>query len=117
LFVFLKREARLMNQTRSTTTVPPAARNGTGAATDTPTPPAKPAAAVEPLLVPASVAGPMCGRSVASWWRDVSAGRCPAPVKLGGRTLWRVADLRLWVELGCPPRKEFEARMVAKKRS
>jgi hypothetical protein len=67
------------------------------------------AAAVEPLLVPANVAGSMCGRSEASWWRDHAAGRCPAPLKLGGRTLWRVEDLRLWVALGCPARREFEA--------
>jgi predicted DNA-binding transcriptional regulator AlpA len=65
--------------------------------------------AVAPLLVPADVAGPMCGRSVASWWRDHAAGRIPAPVKLGGRTLWRVAELRAWVEAGCPDRRTWEA--------
>jgi predicted DNA-binding transcriptional regulator AlpA len=68
-----------------------------------------PAAAPEPLLVPASVAGPMCGRSEPSWWRDLSAGRIPAPVRLGGSTLWRVPELRAWVEAGCPPRREWEA--------
>src|SRR5215510_12160845 len=41
-------------------------------------------------LVGADVAGPMCGRSEASWWRDHAAGRVPAPVNLGGSTLWRV---------------------------
>lgn len=35
------------------------------------------------------------GRSPASIWRDVKAGRCPAPVKAGPRsTRWRVGDLR-----------------------
>jgi prophage regulatory protein len=72
--------------------------------------------AIEPLLVPATVAGPMCGRAVASWWRDCAAGRCPAPLKVGGRTLWRVADLRMWVALGCPSRDEFEARKEAAER-
>jgi hypothetical protein len=57
----------------------------------------------------------MCGRSEASWWRDHAAARIPAPIKLGGRTLWRVEDLRLFVSWGCPPRKEFEARKAAKK--
>jgi predicted DNA-binding transcriptional regulator AlpA len=69
-----------------------------------PTPPV-----VETLLVPSDVAGPMCGRSEASWWRDHAAGRIPAPVKLGGRTLWRVEELRRWVEAGCPCRKTWEA--------
>ena len=64
---------------------------------------------VEVLLVPAEVAGLMCGRSEASWWRDHAAGRIPAPVKLGGRTLWRVEELRRWVEAGCPDRRTWVA--------
>jgi predicted DNA-binding transcriptional regulator AlpA len=65
---------------------------------------------LEALLVPADVAGPLCGRSEASWWRDHAAGRVPAPVKLGGRTLWRVEELRRWVAAGCPDRRDWEAR-------
>jgi predicted DNA-binding transcriptional regulator AlpA len=35
------------------------------------------------------------GRSPASIWRDVKAGRCPAPISAGPRcTRWRVGDLR-----------------------
>jgi predicted DNA-binding transcriptional regulator AlpA len=62
-----------------------------------------------PLLVPAEVAGPMCGRSEASWWRDSAAGRIPAPIKLGHSTLWRVEELQSWIEAGCPDRKTWEA--------
>src|SRR6516225_1714104 len=65
--------------------------------------------AIESLLVPANVAGPLCGRSEASWWRDHAAKRIPAPIRLGGRTLWRVQELREWVEAGCPDRKTWEA--------
>jgi predicted DNA-binding transcriptional regulator AlpA len=65
--------------------------------------------AVEPLLVPAAVAGPMCGRSKASWWRDCAAGRTPAPIKLAGSTLWSVEELKLWIAHSCPPRKVWEA--------
>jgi predicted DNA-binding transcriptional regulator AlpA len=68
-----------------------------------------PTAAPAPLLVGADVAGPMCGRSEASWWRDHAAGRIPAPVRLGGRTLWRAAELAAWVEAGCPCRRMWEA--------
>jgi prophage regulatory protein len=64
---------------------------------------------LEVLLVPSHVAGPMCGRSEASWWRDHAAGRIPAPIKIGGRTLWRVEELRAWVEAGCPDRRTWEA--------
>jgi predicted DNA-binding transcriptional regulator AlpA len=66
-------------------------------------------ASQDTLLVPANVAGPMCGRSEASWWRDHAASRIPTPVKLGGRTLWRVLELRDWVEAGCPDRRTWEA--------
>ena len=34
------------------------------------------------------------GRSRASVWRDVAAGRLPAPAKVGGSTRWRVGDVR-----------------------
>lgn len=65
--------------------------------------------AVDVCLLPARVAGPRYGRSVASWWRDLAAGRIPAPVKLGGRTLWRADELRRWAEAGCPDRRTWEA--------
>jgi len=39
----------------------------------------------------------------ATIYRHVSAGRMPAPLKLGRRTLWRAAELRAWVEAGMPP--------------
>ena len=55
-----------------------------------------------PLLMPAGEAASLCGRSKASWWRDHAAKRVPAPIKLGGRTFWRVEELRRWVEAGMP---------------
>src|SRR5262245_35799282 len=74
----------------------------------------QPVSFAEPLLVGAAEAGRLCGRSEASWWRDHAAGRIPAAVKLGGRTLWRVEELRRWVEAGCPPRKTWEALRAQK---
>src|SRR5262245_54826392 len=64
--------------------------------------------AVEPLLVNTDQAAALCAISPASWFRLKSDGKTPAPVKLGGRTLYRLADLKLWVSLGCPDRKTFE---------
>lgn len=35
--------------------------------------------------------------STATWWRLVSAGHAPAPIKLGpGVTAWRLSDLEAW---------------------
>jgi predicted DNA-binding transcriptional regulator AlpA len=64
-------------------------------------------------MVDAKDAAAMCGISSATWYRHKAAGKTPAPVKLGGRVLYRVEDLTLWVALGCPDRKTFEARKAA----
>ncbi len=73
------------------------------------------APALEPLLIPASVAGPLCGRSEASWWRDHASKRVPAPLKLGGSTLWRTQELREWVAANCPDRPTWEALRTAQR--
>jgi hypothetical protein len=77
------------------------------------TPEAEPAAgapALEPLLLPAPAAARLCGVSAATWHRQRAAGKIgPAPVRLGGRGLWRVAELRDWVEAGCPDRRTWNA--------
>lgn len=31
--------------------------------------------------------------SPATWWRGVRSGRFPKPVKIGGRTIWAIADI------------------------
>ena len=53
---------------------------------------------------------------------------CPAPVRIpparrgkragvsGGSPRWRVDDLKLWAELGCPDRRTFEAEKKARER-
>ena len=62
------------------------------------------------LLVAAPDAARLCGISRATWHRLRSAGKIgPAPIRLGGRVLWRVEELREWVRCGCPPRREWEA--------
>jgi predicted DNA-binding transcriptional regulator AlpA len=69
-----------------------------------PTPPA-----VELLLAPAPGAASLCGISEASWYRLKAAGKLPAPVKLGGRVLWRVEELRRWCAEGCPDLRTWQA--------
>lgn len=69
----------------------------------------KPAPRVEPLAVAAKQAASMCGVSTAMWWKMKNSGRCPAPVKLGRRLLWRVEDLRQWVADGCPAPSAWKA--------
>ena len=65
-----------------------------------------------PLLLSAGQAAALCGVSRRTWWALHAAGRTPLPVRLGRRTLWRVAGpggLEAWVAAGCPPRDRWEA--------
>jgi hypothetical protein len=73
--------------------------------------------ASEPLLVDTHEAATRCGVSLATWHRLKAAEKTPAPLRLIGKVLYRTADLQLWVALGCPPRKEFEARRAVSNRS
>ena len=63
-----------------------------------------------PLLVSTKQAAAMCGKSLRTWRTWDSAGWIPQPVRIGRSTLWRLDELREWVEAGCPRRKEWEAR-------
>lgn len=72
-------------------------------------PDAPPTPTVEPLLVGAKTAAPLCGVGVATWWRWLALDRIPNPVRVGGKTLWRRAELVAWVEAGCPCRRIWEA--------
>jgi predicted DNA-binding transcriptional regulator AlpA len=71
------------------------------------------APAVQPLLVPAPEAARLCGVSEATWYRLKAAGKTPNPIRLGGKVLYRLEDLKLWLVLGCPDRKTFEAHKSA----
>jgi predicted DNA-binding transcriptional regulator AlpA len=44
--------------------------------------------------VPVQVVSDLYGRSRASIWRDVKAGRIPAPVHIGRSARWVVGELR-----------------------
>lgn len=71
--------------------------------------PASLPAGIEPLLVPAPQAARLSGVSEATWWRLHAAAKVPHPLKLGGRTLWSLEELRRWVGAGCPDRKTWDA--------
>ena len=66
---------------------------------------------VPALLVSAEVAAGLCGVSVRTWCRLDASGRVPRPVLLGRKMKrWQREDLVRWIEAGCPPRREWEAR-------
>lgn len=56
---------------------------------------------IEPLLVDVPGAGRILGISRAAVYRLRAAGKLPAPVKLGGKVMYRLSDLREFVACGC----------------
>lgn len=61
------------------------------------------------VLIGAKEAAAMCSIGRSTWLRNVSAGKTPRPVTLGGRTLWRVQELLEWISAGCPGQALWEA--------
>lgn len=53
-------------------------------------------------LLTAAESAEMAGVAKRSWWRYVSSGRAPTPVRLGGAVRWRRAELAEWIATGCP---------------
>jgi predicted DNA-binding transcriptional regulator AlpA len=74
--------------------------------------PATAPTASTPLLIDRPGLATLLCRSVPSLDRDDAAGRLPAALWIGGSKRWRYSDIAEWVEMGCPPRVEFEARRV-----
>ncbi len=62
-----------------------------------------------PILVDARVAGVLCGKSERTWRAWDSQGLIPAAIRIGRSTLWRVDELRDWVDAGCPERTIWHA--------
>lgn len=55
-----------------------------------------------------------CGiRTVRTW---DAAGKLPAPIRIGGRVVWRVDEIRAWLAAGAPNRAEWEARKAASRK-
>jgi predicted DNA-binding transcriptional regulator AlpA len=62
-----------------------------------------------PFLVGADGAAKVLGVSPGQLRNMNSSGHLPSPVRLGGRVLWRVNELRDWVAAGCPDRRAWES--------
>jgi len=57
----------------------------------------------EPLLISAEQLAEMLQISTRTLWRLLSSGKLLTPVHIGGSTRWRLEQVRLWIEEGCPP--------------
>ncbi|MFO0842096.1 MAG: hypothetical protein U0797_06795 [Gemmataceae bacterium] len=78
-------------------------------------PPARQRRRLAPLVVDARRLARLlcCGlRTVRSW---DAAGRLPAPIRIGGRVVWRVAEVRAWLDAGAPDRAAWTAMRAARR--
>lgn len=76
-------------------------------------PPADPAG--PPLVVDARrLAALLCAgvRTVRTW---DAAGKIPAPLRISGRVVWRVDEIRAWLDAGAPDRETWAARLAARR--
>jgi excisionase family DNA binding protein len=47
--------------------------------------------------------------SVSQFWKMLSAGKIPAPVRLGERILrWSSEEVSKWIDAGCPNRDKWQ---------
>lgn len=54
-----------------------------------------------------------CGvRSIRTW---DAAGKLPAPIRIGGRFVWRLAEIRAWLAAGAPDRETWAALVAARR--
>lgn len=54
-----------------------------------------------------------CGvRTVRTW---DAAGKLPVPIRIGGRVVWRVSEVRAWLDAGAPDRETWVALRAARK--
>ncbi|MBN9518546.1 helix-turn-helix domain-containing protein [bacterium] len=83
------------------------------AAAETDAPPAP--AADAPLVADAKRLSRLLGvglRTVRTW---DAAGKLPIPLRIGGKVVWRLDELRSWLAAGAPDRAEWTARTAARR--
>ncbi len=61
------------------------------------------------LLIDATSAAMLCGMSRAAWYKRLSSGQVPRPVKIGSLARWRKNELAAWVAADCPARSKWDA--------
>ncbi|MEK6675135.1 MAG: hypothetical protein AABZ47_05695 [Planctomycetota bacterium] len=69
----------------------------------------EPASRVEPLAVDAKALAGLIGISVRTIRTHDAGGKLPRGVRIGGRKVWIVDEIKRWLESGAPNRATWEA--------
>jgi predicted DNA-binding transcriptional regulator AlpA len=70
---------------------------------------------LSPLVVDADGLASLLNCSVRTVRAHDTSGKLPAPLRIGGRVVWREVEIRAWVNAGAPDRVEWEARKAARR--
>lgn len=65
------------------------------------------------ILVGANELAQMLSVSPRHIWRMKAASKLPKSINFGRCVCWVLSDIRLFIQMGCPSQKEFEARNEA----
>ena len=63
-----------------------------------------------PLIVDAKRLAGLLGQSLRTIRTWDAAGKLPQPLRIGGRVVWRLAEIRAWLEAGAPNRTTWMAQ-------
>lgn len=58
--------------------------------------------ATNDVLITATEAARICGLSRSAFYKLVSRGHAPKPIKLGRAARWRRQEIHDWIAAGCP---------------
>lgn len=78
-------------------------------------PQTRPAAEPAPLVADAKALAKLLGLGVRTVRAHDAAGKLPAPVRIGGRVVWILAEINDWLAAGAPDRATWAARRTARK--
>ena len=71
-------------------------------------------AELTPLTVDAKQLAGLLGQSLRTIRTWDASGRLPQPLRIGGRVVWRLEEIRAWLEAGAPLRAEWNARKASR---
>ena len=68
------------------------------------TPVEAPTEKLAPIVIGVEEFAQLMGVTPRTIWRWDSTGKVPEPVRPGGAVRWRLADIKKWIDAGCPER-------------
>lgn len=78
--------------------------------------PAPPPADPVPLLADARRLAPLLNIGIRTLRTWNSAGKLPEPLRIEGKVLWRLDEIKAWLDAGAPNRETWAAIRAARKR-